>query len=334
MENEKRTEEDSVKAAASSRPMHLQKAATYALTQAEDMTPFPGKILKIAAHRFDILVMAILAEANGNNIAGWATFLFAEAQTAMEQRGYQRAESEEDEETTEEETTEEEDSQPEPPDDPTDRQEAKVAEYTELMHHCFDGAMAVMEMAELVGEVGELDKDLKTRIALKIFDRATMVPAAQDKIFEAGLEFLCLLMKEKEADRKREEELRGSMPVMRGTFGMASFSSSAMCAHPGLHALYDYMTGTELDGDVNTVVEDIVSNMTVGGPTIDDPGFLFCGFCRALIPVDKFKTGELWSEAAGAAREEAREADPYRARLAAGHDAFGRDIKAEPGDDE
>lgn len=74
------------------RPMHLQKALTYA-QNAVGIKPFPGQETVIPAETFDAVVAQTVAKANGENPAGWRTFQEGEAIRDLQQRGYRRGES-------------------------------------------------------------------------------------------------------------------------------------------------------------------------------------------------------------------------------------------------
>lgn len=79
------------------RPMALQYAVSAVLRAAEDLTPFPGRIVDLAAQRFNALVNEVVETANQ---PGWATnpgytwtpaFTEAEAIKGLNQVGYRSA---------------------------------------------------------------------------------------------------------------------------------------------------------------------------------------------------------------------------------------------------
>lgn len=99
------------------------------------------------------------------------------------------------------------------------------------------------------------------------------------------------------------EDVKESVP--------SSVASFAACEHPGLEKLYYYWRATDSAGDDDVdgaeAARQIVEAMTIF-PAYEHPGFLMCSHCRSLIPVEKFKSGELWNASAEASREAARRA--------------------------
>lgn len=191
-----------------------------------------------------------------------------------------------------------------------DPREGKVNADANLMVICFERATWIMEKEGLwpepalvssdLGAVQIAGSELKTVIALALFQKSTRVIPEQEKIFGKAIEYMNLLTKEKVEQMERSEELRDSVPFMP-TFGVTTVQS-AMCEHPGLKMLYDKLDGFGCDSYVGKVLEEILEGMRMSGPTDDHPGFFICGHCRSLIPLDAFRSGEPWNESAEASR--------------------------------
>ncbi|KKK73641.1 hypothetical protein LCGC14_2891810, partial [marine sediment metagenome] len=83
----------------------------------------------------------------------------------------------------------------------------------------------------------------------------------------------------------------------------------------GLKTLYGYIGIAYSDSElpesmrIGDVAGIIIEAMIVPCPSEDSEDFLMCLHCRSLIPVEKFKSGELWDESAEASRKAAREAE-------------------------
>lgn len=176
--------------------------------------------------------------------------------------------------------------------------EVKLKEYGDLMHKCFAEAMTVMENGDLfIRFISETEcatlpekQQVQTEIAIHLFNRSTRESPGQDKIFSLGLEFLGMLMKEKEADRERSEKLRAEMPIFSTS---SSFPPPGACKHPELKALYEVLEGKPY---MDEVVESLIG---VRPPHNDINALgLVCPRCRRLLSVEKFKSGELWEEEA------------------------------------
>ena len=184
---------------------------------------------------------------------------------------------------------------------------AKAVLNGELMLKCFDIA------SDIIGKVGftlggKLLPELLTKIAISLFERSTSVTPEQGMVVGTALEYLSLLMKDKEAAIERQEKLEATIapsPRLWSTCDLGRPLSSAVCGHPGLRAIYSYFVG----GGARSLIADIIDAMTLPGLTEDSPDFLLCSHCRSRVPVEKFKSGELWSEEAEASREAAKPAE-------------------------
>ncbi len=171
-----------------------------------------------------------------------------------------------------------------------------------LMLRCIEVADGIMKetkiLAPAVGQDYERFEiarcEMQARMALDIYRTVTKVVPAQAQIFAKGLDYLGLLMDEKAADVKRSEELKASMPTFP-----PFIASVPACEHPGLKALWVALTSI----GTRDVGEDHIADWGQGvidamsfRPTLDDEYFLLCSHCRAIVPLDKFMSGELWDD--------------------------------------
>ena len=178
--------------------------------------------------------------------------------------------------------------------------DADAVKYGKVMLDCFDVAIEIVENAGL-GDSAEL----QTRIALALFGRAARVLPEQEQVFSKALKYLDILGKEKEADMARGERLREFMPITRpflSGMGHGVILSSATCHHPGLRMLHVHLS------EPGDSVSEIIEAMTISGFVKDSGEFLMCPHCRAFLPVEKVRNGELWNAEAEASRKAAREA--------------------------
>ncbi len=218
------------------------------------------------------------------------------------------------------------------PPENTDAHEAAITKlfmYSSVMRMCLKVAGEVIEKEGLVspaltGDDLKLNHkqiaDLKCQIALALFNRSTRVMPEQGAIFAKALECLNMLMKDKQAEptayapfmtslpdcehpvkdkqaeTERTEKVRSEMPTAYAPF----MTSLPDCEHPGLRALYDYSVGFENGSPVWLAAHNLIESMIV--KSFSSQGLygmidmLVCPHCRALVPVEKFRSGELWDE--------------------------------------
>jgi len=174
--------------------------------------------------------------------------------------------------------------------------------YRDLMVECYDAASVVIEQTELV-DFAEIPAHLRTRIALPIFDRVTRQMPAQDKVFGLALEYVGFLLKEKEAEAKRSEELRDRMSDMPryGEFKAAV----PPCLHAPLRAMREALL---CEGELSPEGHKAIDALSVkrpgylpppGAPADDPDGYrdmLLCPGCLGYVEVGKLKSGEVWAE--------------------------------------
>lgn len=182
--------------------------------------------------------------------------------------------------------------------------EVKVGEYGGLMLKCFHEATRICEEAEVLKPALTGDElkyprrgELKCQIALALFNRSTREMPEQGIIFSKALEYLTMLMKDKQAETERMAKLRENVPYSPSVYGpvMASVSE---CKHPGLRVLYDYTRAFQNDKSMRGVVDKIIKSMIVKslapyGLKVD-LDMLGCPQCQALVPLEQFSSGKLW----------------------------------------
>lgn len=185
-----------------------------------------------------------------------------------------------------------------------DPREVQLVLYGDFMHKCFDEAMTLMVQSDLfvADERATLSEKqrVQTGMALALFNRCTREMPKQEKIFATGLEYLTALMKEKEADDKRMEELRTEMPTF------APFVASVpFCKHPGLRKLWEILVCKMHRGEehLSSEGDEVIEALSVKEIPPYNRDVLLCPQCRGLFSVEKFKSGELWEEEGKEAEE-------------------------------
>lgn len=170
-----------------------------------------------------------------------------------------------------------------------------VVMYRNLMVECFEAASVVIELMELVPDrYAEIPADVRTRIALPIFDRVTRQVPEQEKIYALALEYVGFLIKEKEAEAKRSQEVRDSM----GQPPFGRFSAAVPpCEHMPLLGMRNaLMCGDELSPEGHQAI-DALSLTRAPGPDVDvSIRRMVCPSCQAYVLSDMVKSGHLWRE--------------------------------------
>jgi len=175
--------------------------------------------------------------------------------------------------------------------------EAEVQVYGDLMLQCFETAMAIIADLEKLpvstSRKAALSSEVHTKIALALFDRSTRQMPAQDKIYGLALDYVGLLMKDKEADMKWSEEARASSRSAPGGF----IPSAPPCKHEGLWLLREaLMCQDELSPEGHKAI-DALSVTREPGPDVDvSIRRLLCPHCLAYVLSDMVKSGHLWKE--------------------------------------
>jgi len=231
-------------------------------------------------------------------------------------------------------------------DRPTDQvptpQEMAV-KYGSFLEQCFDIATSVMETHEMMEGEG-IDRPLQSAIAFRIFDRCTRETSGLETMVQMAMSYLSMIIQDKATESERSAELRASAPFMP-SFG-AGFLHVGECKHSGLKALHEQLdvdikppldlpAGMEREGWAKTGGADaaaaIIQAMTLETGADTGVGALMCPHCRALVPVDKVTSGELWSdepEPEEAEEEEETEATREAVVVAALKTPRGRAIHA------
>ena len=203
-------------------------------------------------------------------------------------------------------------------DQPTDQiatPEAMAVMYGDFMLQCLDIASGVLEKAELLPEEGLL-VELQTQIAMVIFSRCTRETSGLETMVQMAMQYLALMVQDKQAENERSAELRSSVPFMP-TFG--GFLRVGECKHSGLRALYEQLdvvnpplnlpagVDREKAGGAEAAAEIIEAMTLRTGHEPESVPALLCPHCRALVPVDKVTSGELWEEPEESEEEEETE---------------------------
>lgn len=147
--------------------------------------------------------------------------------------------------------------------------------YADLMSDCFAEANKLLK-----NQVR--DPHIISDTARAIFNRCTREMPEQGKIFDKALEYLAMLMKDKEAASEY-------MPPAYAPF----VTSAPSCQHPGLKALHLELTALS-DPGVGEALNRVVKAMTIVGPTEDGYDYLVCSHCRAFVSLEIFRDGTLW----------------------------------------
>ena len=217
-----------------------------------------------------------------------------------------------------------------------DPRDAQVDEYGVLMGKCLNVVSELMDEVYICPEPGPLRSELQTQLGIVLFNRSTRVMPAQDNIYRLALEYVGLLMKEKEADMKRSEEFKPVGPLV--TYPGSGFISGVVCEHPGLKMIYRHWKPGE--EDVISKSESILAGNIFEAMAIEeaDLGGFFegdairCPHCSALLSLEKVKSGEIWDELAAASAKKASEASMRADAVRKLHEEDKKRGKKEPGE--
>lgn len=194
-----------------------------------------------------------------------------------------------------------------------------AVKFGSFMEQCFDIATTVMETHEMLEGEG-IDRQLQASIAFRLFDRCTRETSGLETMVQMALHYMGIMVQEKAAENERMAELRARTPFMPRFGGIISVEE---CKHPGLKALHEQLdvirpslklpAGLEPEkaGGADAAAA-IIQAMTLKTADEDAVEALLCSHCRALVPLDKVTSGELWSQDEEEADEEEEETERRR----------------------